>query len=161
MKLEELISEWKRDPEFARAYEERAPEFEIARAVIRRRLELGLTQAQLAEKVGTKQASISRLENAAGHPSFSFLKRVAQALGVPLHVGLGELPASALQTQQKAASPTPTLNWTMVLVRDYPRQATWSTVVEPRVAYGPWGGSSPWADLVFETTIPCDAREAA
>jgi transcriptional regulator with XRE-family HTH domain len=161
MKLEELIAEWKSDPEFARAYEDRAPEFEIARAVIRHRLELGLTQAELAAKVGTKQASISRLENAAGHPSFSFLKRVARALGVPLHVGLGDLPTSGQQPQPKAVSSTSALIWPTVLFRDHPRRTAWSFVMEPDAASGSWSASVSPAGLVVETPVPCDAREAA
>jgi transcriptional regulator with XRE-family HTH domain len=103
MRLEQAIAEWKKDPEFARAYEERAPDFEVARAVILRRRELGLTQAQLAERVGTKQASISRLENATGHPSVSFLTRVARALGVQVHITLAVPQPQMEQSQPSMA----------------------------------------------------------
>ena len=46
----------------------------------RLRIQRGLTQAQLAELVGTRQPSIARLENGNSFPSLSFLKRIADAL---------------------------------------------------------------------------------
>jgi transcriptional regulator with XRE-family HTH domain len=61
--------------------------------VARLRIRLGLTQAQLAELVGTKQPSIARLENGEGSPSLSFLEKVAQALGAEVKVQL--IPNSA------------------------------------------------------------------
>jgi len=86
MKARELLAEFRKDPEFAKAYEELAPEFEIARQIIRLRAELGMTQMELAEKIGTRQSNISRLENGVGHPSVSLLKRVANALGAKLRI---------------------------------------------------------------------------
>lgn len=109
MNLEQMIAEMRKDPGFARAYDRRAPDFEIARTVIRRRRELGLTQAQLAEKVGTKQASISRLENAVGHPSLSFLTRVAEALNARVHVTLESKADQSTTGQSSADSDEPML----------------------------------------------------
>ena len=88
MKLEQLIEELMTDDEFARSYNAVAPEFDIAHQVVQRRRELGWSQAELAERAGTKQANISRLERAVGHPTLSLLKRVAAALGVELRVEL-------------------------------------------------------------------------
>lgn len=65
-----------RDPEFVVAANELEPGYQIARLRIQR----GLTQAQLAEMVGTRQPSIARLENGNSIPSLSFLKRIADAL---------------------------------------------------------------------------------
>ncbi|MCK4470980.1 MAG: hypothetical protein KAW49_04260 [Anaerolineae bacterium] len=45
----EFLKEQLRDPEFAAAYYELEPEFQVAREVIRLRLEKGLTQEELAE----------------------------------------------------------------------------------------------------------------
>ncbi len=75
-----------RNPEFKRLYEESRPEFEIARAVIRARIQKGLTQKQLADKLHTGQSAISRVETANTTPSLSFLKKLAQALGTSLSV---------------------------------------------------------------------------
>jgi transcriptional regulator with XRE-family HTH domain len=41
----------------------------------------GLTQAELAERVGTKQSSIARLESGKSEPRLSFLRRVVEAMG--------------------------------------------------------------------------------
>lgn len=52
----------------------------IGGMVKRARLLKGLTQAQLAERVGTKQSSIARLESGRTAPSISFLNEIAKAL---------------------------------------------------------------------------------
>ncbi len=44
------------------------------------RLQEGLTQSQLAKRVGTKQPSIARLESGKTAPSLSFLNEIAKAL---------------------------------------------------------------------------------
>jgi transcriptional regulator with XRE-family HTH domain len=48
----------------------------------------GLTQAQLAEMVGTRQPSIARLENDSSTPSLSFLSKIAEALGAKIEFKL-------------------------------------------------------------------------
>lgn len=84
--LDKLKKKLMKNPEFKRIYEESRPEFEIARAVIRARIEKGLTQKQLAEKLNTRQSVISRVERANTSPSLSFLKRLAAALNTTLQV---------------------------------------------------------------------------
>ena len=75
-----------KNPEFKKLYEETRPEFEIARAVIHARIEKGLTQKQLADRLHTRQSVISRVERANTTPSLSFLKRLAAALNTTLQV---------------------------------------------------------------------------
>ena len=75
-----------KDPEFKRLYDESQPEFEIARAIIRARIEKKITQADLAEKMNPTQSVISRVEQARTSPSISFLKRLAAALNTTLQV---------------------------------------------------------------------------
>jgi ribosome-binding protein aMBF1 (putative translation factor) len=65
----------------------------IARQVILRRGELGLTQKELAERVGTSHSAISRLESGQHRASIATLERVGEALGLRLVVSLE--PASA------------------------------------------------------------------
>jgi transcriptional regulator with XRE-family HTH domain len=57
---------------------------EIAEMVHEARIIRGLTQEKLAEKVGTKQSSIARLENGKGNFSISFLDKIASALETEL-----------------------------------------------------------------------------
>lgn len=71
---------------FRKEYEATRLEREIARAVIRARIERKMTQAQLAKKLGTRQSVISRLESMNTTPSLTFLKRLAQALNITLQV---------------------------------------------------------------------------
>ena len=67
-----------------KAYENLEPEFALARMIIEKRLKRGLTQAELARKIGTKQSAIARLESGAYNPSIKFLSKVAGALGAKL-----------------------------------------------------------------------------
>ncbi len=75
-----------RDKALKKAYDELALEFAIAKMVIERRLEEGITQSELADRVGTKQSAISRLESGNYNPSLSFLMKVAEALDLKLVV---------------------------------------------------------------------------
>jgi len=60
----------------------------IARQVILRRGELGLTQKELAERIGTSHSAISRLESGQHRASIATLERVSEALGLRLVVSL-------------------------------------------------------------------------
>ena len=73
-------------PGFKEALEETRLEYEIARALIKARLEKGLTQAEIARRMNTKQSVISRVENARTMPSLAFLKRLATVLDASLQV---------------------------------------------------------------------------
>lgn len=75
-----------KNPEFRKIYEGSRLEYEIARALIRARIEKRLTQAQLAKKLKTKQSVISRVESGQSTPSLSFLKRLAVILDTSLSV---------------------------------------------------------------------------
>ena len=65
----------------------------IARQVILRRGELGLTQKELAERVGTSHSAISRLESGQHRASIATLERVGEALGLRLVVSLEPVSA--------------------------------------------------------------------
>ncbi|MBI3952490.1 MAG: helix-turn-helix transcriptional regulator [Candidatus Doudnabacteria bacterium] len=71
-----------------KAYKELEPEFAVIEMVIERRLKKGLTQKELAKKIGTKQPLISRLESGAYNPSLKFLQRIARALDAELEVSI-------------------------------------------------------------------------
>jgi len=92
--IEELWAEQMRDPAFVVVCRELEPEYQVAREVIALRLEKGLTQKQLAERMGTRQSAISRLENASVNPSLAFLQRVAHALDARLEIHLEPAEAS-------------------------------------------------------------------
>ena len=77
----------RRDPEYQAAQERLAPYEEIARFVIMRRAELGLTQEQLAERMGTSHSAISRIESGQHRTSVATLERLAHALEVRFVMG--------------------------------------------------------------------------
>jgi ribosome-binding protein aMBF1 (putative translation factor) len=57
-----------------------APYEQIARIVIRRRMELNLTQQQVAKRMGTSYSAISRIESGRHPTKQETLARLAQAL---------------------------------------------------------------------------------
>jgi ribosome-binding protein aMBF1 (putative translation factor) len=77
-----------KNKELRRAYDALAPEFAIAEAIIRKRLEQGITQAELAKRIGTRQSAISRLESGNYNPSIGFLDKVAKALNLNLMISM-------------------------------------------------------------------------
>ncbi|HRY90764.1 MAG TPA: helix-turn-helix transcriptional regulator, partial [Candidatus Gracilibacteria bacterium] len=77
-----------KDDDLRKAYDELEPEFAIARIIIKKRLEKGFTQSELARKIGTKQSAISRLESGEYNPTISFLEKIAKALNLNLVVSL-------------------------------------------------------------------------
>lgn len=66
-----------------RAEQQRLAQFEeLARLVIKHRSALGISQKELAHRVGTSHSAISRLESGRHKTSVETLQRVAEALGV-------------------------------------------------------------------------------
>jgi ribosome-binding protein aMBF1 (putative translation factor) len=81
-----LDEEKRRDPKFAKAVDEQIDRLELARAVRELREKLGLSQAELAAKVGTKQPGIARLESGRVVPKLELLQKIAVAAGRKLEV---------------------------------------------------------------------------
>ena len=77
-----------KNPRIRHAYDELEPEFAIITLLIRARLRKRLSQRELAERVGTKQSAISRLESGTYNPSLSFLYKVADALDARIKVSV-------------------------------------------------------------------------
>jgi transcriptional regulator with XRE-family HTH domain len=61
---------------------------QIAGQVADRRKERGLSQADLAELVGTTQSAVARLESGGRPPRIDTLLRIANALDADLHIEL-------------------------------------------------------------------------
>jgi HTH-type transcriptional regulator/antitoxin HipB len=78
-----------RDNEAVRAgYEAAKRAYELGQAVRARRLELGLSQTELAERAGMTQSAVSRLEAGGAVPTIGILDRLAAALSADLVVAL-------------------------------------------------------------------------
>jgi DNA-binding XRE family transcriptional regulator len=82
--FKEWETEQLKDPEFVAEFNEPEPGYQITRLFIRR----GLIQAQLAEMVGAREATIARLESGSSTPSLSLLRRNAEALDAKIALRL-------------------------------------------------------------------------
>ncbi len=86
--FDDLKKELLKNPGFKREYDALEPKYTLIRQIIDKRLKRGLSQKSLAEKVGTKQSAISRLESGNYNPSLFFLKKIAAAMGSQVRVSL-------------------------------------------------------------------------
>ena len=85
--IDELIKKKKAESAtFAAEYEKESQRLEVAIALTQLRKELGLSQRELAEKVGKPQSTIARIENGSMNPSFTILYEIANKVGKELHV---------------------------------------------------------------------------
>ena len=76
-----------KDPDFAARFKKAGQAWEVAMWLAALRKESGLSQKELASRLGTSQQQISRLESPGyeGH-SLSMIRRVADALGATVQV---------------------------------------------------------------------------
>lgn len=77
-------------PDVRKAYDELDEEFAFLDEVLKARAEAGLTQAEVAARVGTTQSAIARLESAEPKhsPSIATLQKYAKALGYRVQIRL-------------------------------------------------------------------------
>jgi len=77
-------------PEVREAHDQMGPEFTLLRQMLKARNRAGLSQAQVAERMGTKAPAITRLESSLSSgkhsPSLATLQRYAEAVGCELNV---------------------------------------------------------------------------
>jgi len=77
-------------PDVKREYVRIAKEFEFLDEILKARAVSGLTQADVATRIGTTQSAVARLESGGGKhsPSIATLQRYALALGCTLQLRL-------------------------------------------------------------------------
>ena len=95
-------------PDVKREYDRLAGELEFLDEILKARAAAGLTQAEVAARIGTTQSAVARLESSvsAHSPSIATLQRYASALGYKLQVRLVKeqsLTARSTRTRAKAA----------------------------------------------------------
>jgi ribosome-binding protein aMBF1 (putative translation factor) len=86
--LKEFMAKSLADPEVKREFDALEQEFAIASELIRARARAGLSQAELAERMGTSQSAIARLESGRTLPSAKTLIRFAEATGSKVELRL-------------------------------------------------------------------------
>ena len=84
--VETAFAEWRKDPAYKKDYDALEEEFALADAFIRARARADLTQEQVAERMGTTQAVIARLESGRVKPTTRTLERFARATGTRLRI---------------------------------------------------------------------------
>jgi transcriptional regulator with XRE-family HTH domain len=96
------------NPGVATEYEKLADEFSLLDEFLKARAAQGLTQAQVAEKIGTTQSAVARMESGSGKhsPSLATLSKYADALGCKLELRLVRKPPPAKNTAVRPSSAT-------------------------------------------------------
>ena len=91
---------FKDDPTIDARLEQGVEELKIAQQIYELRTAAGLTQRELADRIGTTQTVISRLESAdyEGH-SFSMLRRIAKALDQGIEIRFYPLKKRAVGSE--------------------------------------------------------------
>jgi transcriptional regulator with XRE-family HTH domain len=81
------LQEQLKDPDFAERFKKAGEAWDVAIKLASLRKASGLSQKELAKRIGTSQQQISRLESPSyeGH-SLSMLRRVADVLGASIHI---------------------------------------------------------------------------
>lgn len=83
----QIRSRWETDPEFRKEFEALGLEFTLARELVEARTRAGLSQSDVAARMGTSQPAVARLES--GHkPSLKTLERYAEAVGMKVEIHL-------------------------------------------------------------------------
>ena len=82
----ELHRKWMRDTGYAKAYKALEGEFALISEIIKARASSGLTQDELANRMGTTRTAIARLESGRQMPSTRTLERFAEATGHRLRI---------------------------------------------------------------------------
>jgi len=80
-RVSDLHKKWMKEPKYRKAYDALEEEFVLASAFIDARNRAGLTQQELARKMGTTQPVVARLESGRVRPSMRTLERLAEATG--------------------------------------------------------------------------------
>ena len=92
--LKDIKRELLADPEVQGEYRKQAPEFDMARELIAARARAGMTQSDVAARMGTTQSVIARLEGGKKAPSLRTVQRYAQAVGARAVMRIEALPVS-------------------------------------------------------------------
>ena len=95
--IDKLHDKWREDEEYRAAYEALEPEFALAEELIAARGRAGLTQADVAARMGTTQSVVARIESGRNPPNLKTLEKYARAVGMRVSVRLlpGERSQSA------------------------------------------------------------------
>jgi len=84
--FDDVFSKFDKDLEFKKAERKIRPYYDIVKLIVHRRNDLHLSQKDLAEKIGTHQSRISKIESAENDLRISTLIEIAEALDTELNI---------------------------------------------------------------------------
>ena len=85
---DEVRAQMMLDPAVQAEYDHIVPAMEIAFALADARRKTGLTQSEVAIRMGTSQAAVARLESGKINPSWDVISRFAEAVGARAEMAL-------------------------------------------------------------------------
>jgi len=85
MKHSDYLKKLKQDSKYISTHNEYKSRFELGAAIVRARISKGWSQAELAKQAGTKQANISRIEDASANPTLKTIHKILSALDINIH----------------------------------------------------------------------------
>ena len=101
MNYKEYFKKPEDNAEYQKGEQELKTLLDLADDILRLRMEKGWSQAELAERAGTKQANISRLESGLSNPSVNFLQKVGKALDTEISIRFEKAPFFAVDYSTK------------------------------------------------------------
>ena len=90
--IDKLHDKWMEEEAYRPAYQALEPEFALAKELIAARGRAGLTQADVAARMGTTQSVVARIESGRNPPNLKTLEKYARAVGMQLSIRF--LPSS-------------------------------------------------------------------
>ncbi len=84
--FQEYLAEKLKNPKFKKHYDEYGKQLEIAYQILKLRKQKGLSQAELARKIGTKQSNIARMEVGQQNFTTDTLQKIATAFKCDLKI---------------------------------------------------------------------------
>jgi len=83
-----LKSELLQNKVVKKEYDRLTPRYKVISALISARIKTGISQKELAQRIGTKQSAIARFEAGNINPSLGFLEKMAEVMGYRLDISL-------------------------------------------------------------------------
>ncbi len=87
--FDDYLKEELKNPKFKSLFDEYGRQLEISYQILQLRKKRGLSQLDLAKKIGTNQSNVARIESGQQNCTIKLLDRIANALEVELKVSLG------------------------------------------------------------------------
>jgi len=86
----QLKSELLQNKAVKKEYDRLTPRYAAISELISARIKKGITQKELAKKIGTKQSAIARFEAGNVNPSLGFLEKMAEVMGYKINISLSK-----------------------------------------------------------------------